>query len=486
MSLQYNNEKLQRAAALAKSRGVVLPTFRQMREPDKYTPSFIKEKLKRTGLWEIDPANLFRITWKNEPKEADGLYGAVNAIEFPRELTGARARIVALCGKWFPTGAHKVGASYSCLVRRILEGEFDPTAQKAVWPSTGNFCRGGAFNAALLGCESIAVIPSGMSRERFEWLSQVAGETIALPASDSNARAIFDGMAEIERTRPEAVIINQFADMGNHLWHYAVTGPAMEEAVRARMGENDRFAGVCVASGSGGTTGCIDWLKEAFPGSIGVVVEPTQCPTLLSGGFGNHRIEGIGDEHVPWIHNVRNMDMVIDVDDDASLAMVRLCGEQAGVEWLRRGGVSGEMIAKLPYMGISGAANVIAAIKMAKYYELTERDVIVTVLTDSMDLYGSRLEEMRAARGPYGEPQAAADHARYILGAAADEMLELTYPEKKRIHNLKYFTWVGERGKSADELNAQWYDPDYWTRINHSAAEFDKKIDEFNEMTGLL
>ena len=485
IDLTVHEDKLKNAVELAKKRGVLIPTFRQMKDPDKYTPAKMKDKLKRTGLWDVDPANLFRITWKNEPKQSGGLYGGVNAIEFPSELTGVKARIIALCGKWFPTGAHKVGASFGCLVPRLVTGQFDPTCQKAVWPSTGNYCRGGAYNAQLLGCESIAILPQGMSKERFEWLRTVAGEIIATPGTESNVKEIYDEVARIRATRPEAVIFNQFEEMGNHLWHYTVTGPAMEEAVRAVMGPRDRFAGVTVTSGSAGTTACGDYLKEVFPTSKVAVGEASQCPTLLCNGFGEHRIEGIGDKHIPWVHNVRNTDLIIDVDDNICMAMIRLCNEPAGIEYLKSLGVSDEFIANLPLMGISGAANVSMAIKLAKYYELTEHDVVVTVLTDSMELYGSRLAEMREQLGAYTPTRAAVDHERYVLGMGIDNMLELSYHEKKRIHNLKYYTWVEQQGKTSEELNAQWYDPDYWTGVHRMADKIDEKIEEFNSRTGL-
>ena len=485
IDLTVHEDKLKNAVELAKKRGVLIPTFRQMKDPDKYTPAKMKEKLKQTGLWDVDPANLFRITWKNEPKQSGGLYGGVNAIEFPSELTGVKARIIALCGKWFPTGAHKVGASFGCLVPRLVTGQFDPTCQKAVWPSTGNYCRGGAYNAQLLGCESIAILPQGMSKERFEWLRTVAGEIIATPGTESNVKEIYDEVARIRATRPEAVIFNQFEEMGNHLWHYTVTGPAMEEAVRAVMGPKDRFAGVTVTSGSAGTTACGDYLKEVFPTSKVAVGEASQCPTLLCNGFGEHRIEGIGDKHIPWVHNVKNTDLIIDVDDNICMAMIRLCNEPAGIEYLKSLGVTDEFIAKLPLMGISGAANVSMAIKLAKYYELTEHDVVVTVLTDSMELYGSRLAEMREQLGAYTPTRAAVDHERYVLGMGIDDMLELSYREKKRIHNLKYYTWVEQQGKTSEELNTQWYDPDYWASVHRMADKIDEKIEEFNSRTGL-
>ncbi|MCL1940710.1 MAG: pyridoxal-phosphate dependent enzyme, partial [Synergistaceae bacterium] len=448
------------------------------------TPQKIKDKLKTTGLWDVDPANLFRITWKNEPRGSGGLFGKVNTLEFPSAFTGVSARIIALCGKWFPTGAHKVGASFGCLVPRLVTGQFDPTKQKAVWPSTGNYCRGGAYNAQLLGCESIAILPEGMSRERFDWLKTVAGEIIATPGTESNVKEIYDEVARIKATRPEAVVFNQFDEMGNHLWHYTVTGSAMEEVLRDTMGKGGRYAGVVVTSGSAGTTACGDYLKKVFPDSKVGVGEALQCPTLCMNGFGEHRIEGIGDKHVPWVHNVKNTDLVFAIDDNICMAMIRLCNEEAGISYLKGMGLGDEFIEQLPLMGISGAANVAMAIKMAKYYELGEKDIILTVLTDSMEMYGSRLIEMNEKYGNYTNVRAAVDHNRYVIGMGIDGMEELTYYGRKRIHNLKYYTWVEQQGKTSEELNAQWYDRDYWENIHKMADSIDQRIESFNRQAG--
>ena len=485
IDLTMNQENLKNTVELAKKRNVLIPTFKQMRDPERHTPDGIKERLKRTGLWDVDPANLFRITWKNQPQRSGGLYGKVNHFEVPCEITGVRAKVFALCGKWFPTGAHKVGASFGCLVPRLVTGQFDPTRHKAVWPSTGNYCRGGAYNAQLLGCESVAILPEGMSRERFDWLRTVAGEIITTPGMESNVKEIYDKVADIRATRPEAVIFNQFDDLGNHLWHYTVTGPAMEELFNDVKGAKDRFAGVVAASGSAGTTASGDYLREVFPTFRFGVGEALQCPTLLLNGFGTHRIEGIGDTHVPWVQNVRNTDVVFAIDDSVCMAMIRICNEPEGQKYLRSIGVKEADIERLSLMGISGAANVAMAIKMAKYYEMDENDVIVTVFTDSMEMYGSRLEEMSANMGAYTQVQAAVDHNRCVLGMGIDGMAELSYYDRKRIHNLKYYTWVEQRGKTAEELDAQWYDRDYWTNVHKMADVIDEKIDAFNRMTGL-
>jgi len=486
IDLTVNEEQLKRTVKRAQDNNIVLPTFEQMKNPE-LIPDKIKKKLKDVGLWDVDSLNLFRITWKNEPVKKGGQYGGVNYIELPKEITGVDARIVALVGKWFPTGSHKVGATYGCLAPRLITGQFDPTYHKAIWPSTGNYCRGGAYNSQLLACESIAILPEGMSRERFEWLEKVAGEVIPTPGSESNVKEIFDKTWELKKTRDNVIAFNQFEELGNYLWHYHVTGSAMAEVLEQIMGSGDRFAGVALTSGSGGTLASGDHLKKIYPYSKIAVGEALQCPTLLFNGFGAHRIEGIGDKHVPWIHNVKNTDMIIDVDDADSMAMIRLFNEPAGRKYLKDKGVSQEIIDQLPLMGISSAANVIMAIKMARYYELTEKDVIMTVFTDSMELYDSRMKEMEEAFGPYTDTAAAVDFNQHIVGLSVDWMKELNYYDRKTVHNLKYYTWIEQQGREIEELNAQWYDyEEYWDKIPTIATEIDKKINDFNKMAGLL
>ncbi len=258
----------------------------------------------------------------------------MNYIELPSSLTGTEARIIALVGKWFPTGAHKVGAAFGCLVPRLVTGQFDPTTQKAVWPSTGNYCRGGAYDSSLLACESIAILPEGMSQERFDWLADVAGETIKTPGSESNVKEIFDKCWELRNSGEDLMIFNQFDEFGNYLWHYEITGKAMVEVLEKVMGPNDTFRGLTSATGSAGTIASGDYLKQVFPASKIVASEALQCPTLLWNGFGEHRIEGIGDKHVPWVHNTKNTDMVVAIDDNAVVNISRLFNEPAGKKYL--------------------------------------------------------------------------------------------------------------------------------------------------------
>ena len=408
-------------------------------------------------------------------------------MEIPPEISGVDAKIIALVGKWFPTGSHKVGATFGCLIPRLVTGNYDPTRQKAVWPSTGNFCRGGAYNAALLGCKSIAILPEGMSQERFEWLSKLAGEVITTPGCESNVKEIFDKCWELRKTRQDVFIFNQFEELGNYLWHFEVTGHAIEEVIGQRMATGDRYAGFISQTGSAGTLGAGDYLKNVFPQSKIAAGEALQCPTLLLCGYGGHRIEGIGDKHVPWIHNVRNTDMVIAVDDDSCLKLFRLFNEPAGLDFLVKQGVGDEIIEKLPLLGISSIGNLLCAIKFAKYHELTRRDVVMTIWTDSMDLYRTRLKEMANVFGRYSEVDAVRDYHRYLMAESTGHMRELNHNDRRQIHNLKYFTWIEQQGKELSELNAQWYDfPEYWERIQQQANEIDRLIEAFNKYTGLL
>jgi len=478
-------ERRKRAVRRAYEKGFKIPTFAEMKNPELIGGG-VKEQLKDVGLWCVDPLNLYRISWKNEPTEDGGGFGGVNYIELPEELTGVKAKIVVICGKWFPTGAHKVGAAFGCLVPRLVTGQFDPTTQKAVWPSTGNYCRGGAYDSTLLGCDSIAILPEGMSKERFEWLSTVAGETIKTPGSESNVKEIFDKCWELRNSGEDLMIFNQFDEFGNYLWHHEVTGSAIEEVLGQVMGEGDSYHGLISCTGSGGTIAAGDYLKKRFPASRIAASEALQCPTIYMNGFGAHRIEGIGDKHIPWIHNVRNTDVAVAVDDEAPMQWIRMFGEAEGVKLLKDKGVNQDVIDKLDWIGISGAANVIAAIKYAKYFECKESDVIVTILTDSMQMYESRLKELNEEHGAFRETDAHAVNARYFEGLGIDYVKELNYYDRKAVHNLKYYTWVEQQGKTYEEICAQWDDERYWTQIPGAADEIDELIRDFNKQVEAL
>ncbi len=476
-----NQEILEKTARHFAERNIILPTFRQMKQPE-LIPENIQEQLKGIGLWDKHPLNLFRITWKNEPKGLGGLFGNVNHLELPTELTGVKARIVILLGKYFPTGAHKVGAAYGCLVPKIISGQFDPLYHKAVWPSTGNYCRGGAFDSHIMGCTAIAILPEGMSQERFAWLQEIGAEIIATPGSESNVKEIYDKCWEIKRTREDCVIFNQFEEFGNPAWHYTITGSAIEEVFHQIKEERSQLTAYVSATGSAGTIAAGDYLKTIFPHLKIVASEALQCPTLLNNGFGEHSIEGIGDKHVPWVHNVKNTNMITAIHDQDCMRILRLFNEKEGHEYLLSKEMNEQLVEQLPFLGISSIANILSAIKTAKYFEMNSQDMIVTLATDSSALYQSRLRELSTRHGKYNRMQAAIDFETCLLSASVDHVKELTYMDQKAIHHLKYYTWVEQQEKEINDLNALWYDPDLWQKLFNQPDKWDDMIEEFNEI----
>ncbi|MCB5260757.1 MAG: pyridoxal-phosphate dependent enzyme [Candidatus Cloacimonetes bacterium] len=465
-------------AARCKQRGIILPTIKQQMYPETI-PQEIKDRLKPIGLWDINPLNLFRITWKNNIET--GLFGAPNFLEIPPEISGVKARIIGLVGKYFPTGAHKVGAAYGCLAPILVSGSFDPEIHKAVWPSTGNYCRGGAFDCALLACPAVAILPEEMSKERFDWLHEIGAEVYATPGCESNVKEIFDKCAEL-RPDPQYVILNQFDEFGNSFWHYHLTGNAIEEVYDMIKRPKNRLSGYVSATGSAGTIAAGDYLKRIHPLMKTTAAEAFECPTLLNNGFGGHRIEGIGDKHVPWIHNVRHTDAVAAIRDEDCMRLLRLFNEEEGKKSLIAQGVSESVVNDLPLLGISSIGNLLACIKMAKYFEYNEDDVIFTCFTDSAEMYESRIAEQNADKGAYSELQAALDLEGCIRAQSYDNFLELSYQDQKRIHNLKYYTWVEQQGKTYEEILKQW-EPEYWTEtFEDNLDELDKAIEEFNAL----
>ena len=523
MTATRRAEIRERAVERCRERGVLIPTLAEMRDPSTLDPAVLSA-LADVDMQAVDPLNLFRIGWHNDPET--GGFGPVNALEFPSELTGVEARIVGLVGKHFPTGAHKVGAAFGCLAPRLVNGEFDPVNQRAVWPSTGNYCRGGVFDSALLGCRSLAILPEGMSKERFHWLKKMKAEILATPGTESNVKEIFDACWEIRENRPDAVIFNQFEEFGNYLWHYGVTGPAAESVFRGLtpagpaagssapdpLGSGPRYvkprpkfagpphtawrhggprhselrlAAWVGATGSSGTLAAGDYLKERFPGCVIAAAEALECPTLLECGFGGHRIEGIGDKHVPWIHNVRNTDLVTAIDDEATIRILRLFNEPAGRAVLSTYGVADDVIGRLSLLGISGICNLLAAIKTARYFELEANDVVLMPLTDSMELYRTRLSELRKERGAMTKTGSVVNFERYLLATSVDFLKELRFTDRRAVHNLKYFTWVEQQGKTASELDALW-SPTFWRNLTARLPEWDERIARFNRDTGVL
>jgi cysteine synthase len=376
-------------------------------------------------------------------------------------------------------GAHKVLAAYGCLVPRLVSGQFDVAGQRAVWPSTGNYCRGGVAISRILGCRSVAVLPEGMSVERFRWLEKWTtdpGDIVRTPGTESNVKEIYDACRTLAQD-PQNVILNQFSEFGNYVVHRAVTGPALETVFRSVKGGTGLAARAFVcASGSGGTLAAGDYLKERLEVEI-AAVESLECPTLLCNGYGEHNIQGIGDKHVPLIHNVFNTDHVIGVSDRSTDNLNVLFNTEIGKNYLRnRKGVSESLIANLSHLGLSSIANILAAIKLSKFLELGPGDAVLTVATDGAAMYASQLEKFQ---GRYDELSAAEAFGEHMMGARTDAVLELTRREKDRIFNLGYYTWVEQQGVSLPDFQRRRH-RDFWDGLMENVPVWDEMITQFN------
>jgi cysteine synthase A len=476
---------LERAAARCRSMGVTLPTFAELADPD-WIPAATRERLVSVDPDAPDPANLFRAHWFNDGTRA-GRTAVPEHLVLPPELTGVEASIVVALGDRFPMiRSHKVIAAYGCLAPRIVTGQFDPTTQRAVWPSTGNYCRGGVAISRIMGCRGVAVLPEGMSRERFEWLERWVADPadiIRTPGTESNVKEIYDRCAELDR-EPDTVIFNQFSELGNHVAHYLLTGRALERTFETVAADRPglRAAAFVSATGSAGTIGAGDYLKERL-GSRTVAVEALECPTLLENGFGEHNIQGIGDKHVPLIHNVMATDLVVAVSDRATDALLVLFNTEDGREYLvRRRHVPEATVEALGSLGISSICNVLAAIKVARHQHLGPDDAILTVATDGAEMYATEVDRIVARDHPGGFDAIAAGEAfgEHLAGAAIDHVLETTRADRDRIFNLGYYTWVEQQGVSIEEFEAR-RDPAFWPATREIVGTWDELIAAFND-----
>jgi cysteine synthase len=472
-----------RAVARAREAGVRLPTFDEIADP-------VARRLSAANADPDapDPANLLRVHWHNGADRRSQV-AVPGFVELPEALTGVPARILVALGERFPMiGAHKVLAAYACLVVRLVAGLFDPTRRRAVWPSTGNYCRGGVAISRLMGCRGIAVLPEGMSRERFEWLGRWVtdpADIVRTPGTESNVKEIYDACAELARD-PANDVINQFSEFANYVVHRHCTGAALEKIfVHAAASRPARLAAFVASTGSAGTLAAGDRLKERYGTRI-VPVEPVECPTMLYNGYGAHNIQGIGDKHIPLIHNVMNSDLVVAVSDRATDDMNVLFNSPAGREYLKaRAGVPRVVVDSLFSFGISSICNVLAAIKVAKRLDLGGGDVILTVATDNASLYASERDKALARDYPKGFDLAAAARAfgRHLAGIDGDHVRELDHRERRRIFNLGYFTWVEQQGVALADFDRR-LDQTFWTRLANAVPAWNELIAAFNRDAG--
>lgn len=479
-----------RVVSLLREKSIVLPTFAQLSKPDQIPPH-VRSRLAKVDPDAPNPDNLFRVHWFNDLTRI-GQAKVPAHILLPESLTGVPAKIAVALGAVFPMiAAHKVLAAYSCLVPRLVSGRFDPHRQLAIWPSTGNYCRGGVAISRILGCRGVAVLPEGMSRERFAWLSRWVADPadiVRTPGTESNVKEIYDACDELARD-PSHEIVNQFSEFGNYLGHYACTGPALEAIFESveRGGRPLRPFAFLAASGSSGTLGAGDYLKERLGSKI-AAVEPVECPTLLYNGFGEHNIQGIGDKHVPLIHNVMNTDFIIAVSDKATDGLNAVFNTDCGKAYLaERRQLPADLLASLKFFGFSGICNILAAIKLAKYYNLSEDDVILTVATDSAELYESELQTYLAVHCPQGLTaiEAADFTAHHLDAAGTDHILELTEQDRNRVFNLGYYTWVEQRGVSLADFEKRRHQS-FWRVLRELLPVWDEMIQSVNTDAGVL
>jgi cysteine synthase len=480
-----------RAVARFRERGILMPTFEQLADPS-LIPDSIEARLDAVAPDAPDPLNLFRVHWFNGADRRSRV-AVPDHLVLPTSLTGVAAPIIIALGNRFPMiAAHKVLAAYGCLAPRIVEGTFDPVTQRAVWPSTGNYCRGGVAISRIMGCHGVAILPQGMSQERFDWLNAwcttPSEDIIRTPGTESNVKEIYDKCAEL-RVDSANVILNQFAEFGNHLAHYLVTGKALEAVAESHRAEwpNLEIAAFTSATGSAGTIGAGDWLKDRYGTKI-VAVEALECPTLLENGFGEHNIQGIGDKHVPLIHNVTNTDLVMAISDVATDQTLAVFNTDAGREYLvNRRGVASELVAQLDSLGVSSICNILAAVKAAKVLDLGPDQAVVTVATDGAAMYQSELDAKILPRdfpAGFDAVAAAETFGRHVLGAGEDHTLELSRTDRDRIFNLGYYTWVEQQGVSIEDFEAR-RKQSWWRDLRQSIHEWDAAIEEFNARTGV-
>ena len=468
---------------------VVLPTFAQLAAPATI-PGSIAAQLAPVGADAPEASNLFRVHWYNDDRRT-APQAVPSYLELPEALTGVKARILVALGRNFPMiGAHKVLAAYGCLVPRLVTGQFDPETDKAVWPSTGNYCRGGVAISRILGCRGVAVLPAGMSQERFDWLAHWIAkpeDIVRTSGTESNVKEIYDKCAELARD-PANVILNQFSEFGNYLTHYVCTGPALRAVFEdAKRGDDGlRLAAFVAASGSAGTLGAGDYLKAELGAKI-AAVEALECPTMLYNGYGEHNIQGIGDKHIPFIHNAMNTDLVIGISDRSTDALDLLFNSEIGKSYIaQRRRIDPALAGRLDSLGLSSIANVLAAIKTAKHLDLGPHDAIVTVATDSAAMYGSERRKFAATHYPSGfdEVNAGEVFARHLDGVSDDHLIELTQTDRARIFNLGYYTWVEQQGVPLAEFDRR-RNQGFWRGLQDAIPKWDRLIEEFNAATGL-
>ena len=464
-----------------RERGITLPTFAALADPSSIDPSRVGDADPQGP----DARNLWRNHWYNDL--SGHRVGVPEHVVLPSELTGVASPIVVAFGDRFPMiTAHKVLAAYACLAPRIVTGQFDPTSQRAIWPSTGNYARGGIAISRIMASRGVAILPEGMSQERFDWLERwcedPAADVIRTFGTESNVKEIYDACNELAQDSTN-IVLNQFCEFGNHLAHYEVSGRALGHVFDTVAAQRPglRLAAFVSATGSAGTIAAGDRLKEEYGARI-VAVEALECPTMLANGFGEHNIQGIGDKHIPLIHNVMNTDVVVAVSDRATDQLQLMFASDDGLGYLAdRRLVPQQVLRTLRHFGLSSICNVLAAISTARLLSLGPDDAIVTVATDGAAMYSSEREKVLARDfgGGFTNLDAASVWGEHLADVTTDHAVECTAAIRNRIFNLGYFTWVEQQGTPIELFEAR-RAQSFWVGLGRYLEAWDAMITDFN------
>ncbi|MEW6661613.1 MAG: PLP-dependent cysteine synthase family protein [Bacillota bacterium] len=440
------------------------PTYEEMLHPEKIDPVIREKALKAQKEDELEPLNLFNITWKDETSQ-------VRKIILPKEMTGVDANIVVMLGTYFPSGSHKVGPAYATLMEGCVDGEILPGEHTILGPSTGNFGIGVAYICRLMGYQAVIIMPDNMSKERYERIRAYGGELDLTPGTESDVILTLQRTHELKKN-PKNKPLAQFELLPNYRFHRYVTGNSAIEAVKG-IG-NGRIACFTSAPGSAGTIAAGDQIKQAFPEAKIVALEPYECSTLATGGRGQHRIEGIGDKMCTLIHNVLTTDFVTLIHDDDTVKALKIIHD--GTEVLIRMGVGPEVALRMKNLfGVSGMCNILGAIKMAKYLRLGPDDNVVTIATDGFDRYPSVLEELDRR---YLETQDFVLERWFkdiFLGAKEEWIYDFRRQDvKEQLFRQKEKDWLpfGYAKEYIDSMRR----PEFWEEEYAKIADYDRKI----------
>ena len=449
------------------------PTFEEMLNPGLIETT-IRENAKKAFIEDpLHPINLYNINWYDNDSN-------LSYYIIPKEITGIKANIVFMVGKNFPTGSHKVGATYSVTMEAQLNNEITPGEDTIIFPSTGNYGIGGSWTGPRMGYATKVILPELMSQERFDKITYYGAQYIKTKGCESSVKEIYDKCWELKNKSSKNKVLNQFESFGNYMFHYYVSGNSMDKVLKELKdkGIGQGHASALVSSmGSSGSIAAGDRLKQLYSNCKIIGLEPIKCPTLYNNGYGDHDIQGIGDKHVTWIHNVMNMDAIMCIDDVECKKVLQLFSDPVGKEFLmNKVGLPHDDVEKLSsYFGISGICNLFGAIKTAKYYDMDENDVIFTFATDSIDRYYSVMDQLNSEYGKLDSIKANVRYYGILNNVKEDYIEEGTYKNRKRWHNLKYYTWIEQQGKTVEELNAQ-MNQSYWIEKQSLIPSIDEKL----------